>query len=407
MAKLNSWDKYRKKSPEETAKYRDVYSDQQVDRSDIPEQQSPTSRIIFVTIVAIVVFVAAYFFLSLASYGKAVMAHAVAVNAGTSGGSQQTEIPADIDISGVTVTDEEVVSFARGQNYVEWPKVLDDGTQIQGWSMASDDTFLTQEEMTDLCKRQIAWEALQKSEAAESKDGAVVGGEPTLSVYLLPTGSKLFWSVIIALAVWSLLYQIMMKNLAAQNVLSDTASLNQYKNDQHIAFPEEVMEKFDWFPDSGAHCNVQVSSMISHVFLQNKGLKKIAVAERASKDILDEDGDIEYLKGEILLDDDGNPITKSMPLIDSKYGDALYTASGTPENKKFRIYYDATAIKYNPGGKDRSKQGGEHDTVAKMINADWEYPLYEVQRPAGAYLVDTEPVNTIKFSKTAYGVINA
>ena len=51
----------------------------------------------------------------------------------------------------------------------------------------------------------------------------------------------------------------MMKNLEAQNVLSDTASLNQYKNDQHIAFPEEVMEKFDWFPDVGAHCNVQVS----------------------------------------------------------------------------------------------------------------------------------------------------
>lgn len=403
----SSWDKYRKKKPGDTIKHRDVYSDQQVDRSDIPEKQSPVSRIIFVTVVAIGAFCLAYLFISVGSYGKAVVSNMMSDAASnvSSGGSVESEIPDNIDTSGVIVTEDEVTAFARKQNYVEWPMTMPDGSTVEGWSMASDETFMTKEVMTEAYKRQVAWEQLQSESAG--LDGSGSSSELSLIHFMGPNFLKLFWSAVTAMAVWGGLYQLMMKNLEAQNVLSDTASLNQYKNDQHIAFPEEVMEKFDWFPDVGAHCNVQVSSMISHVFLQNKGLKKVQVSQRASEDILDEDGDVEYLKGEILLDEDGNPIVKSEPLIDSKFGDALYIASGMPKDKTLRVYYDATAIKYNPGGEDRSKQGGAHATVAQMINADWVYPAYETQRPAGAYLVDTEPVNTIRFSKTACDVINA
>ena len=65
-----------------------------------------------------------------------------------------------------------------------------------------------------------------------------------------------------------------------------------------------------------------------------------------------------------------------------------------------RKYYDATKIKYNPDGSNRDKLG-KFETVADLINKDWQLPYYEPQRPAGAYIVDTAPVNTIKFSYVA------
>lgn len=214
--------------------------------------------------------------------------------------------------------------------------------------------------------------------------------------YMRPNFWKVFVSLLAGLLFLSIFYPIMKRNMEAQNLMNDTSDINQYQNDQHIALPEEVQRKFDWFPDVGAHCNVQVSSMISHMALSNKGLKKVQVGQRAKDDIRDEDGDIRFIKGELLRDDDDNVITKMMPMIDEEFMEALFDASGTPNDKRIRKYYDATQIPYNPDGKDRTKQGGKHKTVADMINADWTFPEYEPQRPAGAYLVDTEPVNTIQ-----------
>ena len=78
--------------------------------------------------------------------------------------------------------------------------------------------------------------------------------------------------------------------------------------------------------------------------------------------------------------------------------DALYDASGVPKGKlqgeKIRKYYNTTMIPYNPDGSNRDKLG-KYATVADLINADWQLPYYEPQRPAGAYIVDTAPVNTI------------
>lgn len=201
--------------------------------------------------------------------------------------------------------------------------------------------------------------------------------------------------------VYSLLRSLLKRNLDAQNLMNDTSDINQYENDQHIALPEEVQRKFDWFPDVGAHCPVQVSSMISHMMITNKGLNKIKLARRAEKDIVDEDGDVIYYKGEMLLDDNGDPITDMVPLIDTSFGDALYEASGAP--KEVRKMYDTTKIPYNPDGKDRTKQCGTHKTVADAINKTWTFPDYEPQRPAGAYIVDTEPVNTMVLAITRAG----
>lgn len=212
---------------------------------------------------------------------------------------------------------------------------------------------------------------------------------------------KVFISLGLGFMVYALLRTLLKKNLDAQNLMNDTSDINQYENDQHIALPEEVQRKFDWFPDVGAHCPVQVSSMISHMMITNKGLNKIKVAKRAEKDIVDADGDIVYYKGEILCNDNGEEITELLPLIDTNFGDDLYEASGAP--KEVRKYYDTTKIPYNPDGKDRTKQCGTHKTVADAINKTWTFPLYEPQRPAGAYIVDTEPVNTMVLAITRAG----
>lgn len=77
-----------------------------------------------------------------------------------------------------------------------------------------------------------------------------------------------------------------------------------------------------------------------------------------------------------------------------------------------RKKYDTTLIPYNPGGKNRDKLGAakpgqtpepHYKTVADLINSDWEFPAYEVQRPAGAYIVDTAPVNTMVLAITRAG----
>ena len=209
-----------------------------------------------------------------------------------------------------------------------------------------------------------------------------------------PTPVKLVVVLIVASATFGILYMVLKKNLDAQNIMSDTADINQYHNDQHIALPEEVQTMYDVFPDVGAHSSVMVSSMISHQMLTNKGLKKVKLAKRAKEDIKDEDGDIIVYKGDILRDDDGEPLYTEVPIIDNEFSEALFDSSKTPTEKYARKYYDAPNISYNPGNTNLDKLK-DYDTVAEVINKDWEFPIYEPQRPGGMYIVDTAPVNTM------------
>lgn len=212
---------------------------------------------------------------------------------------------------------------------------------------------------------------------------------------------KIVGSLAGGLIVYAILRAVLKKNLEAQNLMNDTSDINQYENDQHIALPEEVQRKFDWFPDAGAHCPVQVSSMISHVMLTNKGINKVKFCKRTDKDIVDEDGDIIVYKGEPVRDQDGELVTELVPLFDTDFGADLFETSGVP--KEIRKFYDTNKIPYNPDGKDRTKQSGTYKTVANAINNTWTLPDYEPQRPAGAYLVDTEPVNTMILAITRAG----
>ncbi|MDP9903192.1 type IV secretory system conjugative DNA transfer family protein [Arthrobacter bambusae] len=252
----------------------------------------------------------------------------------------------------------------------------------------------------------VAWAFGAVLDMANNGHGAKAGATAAFGVMLLEVD---LWKPLVSLGaglvVFGIVYTILMRNLAAQNLMNDTADINQYEGDQHIALPEEIMRKFDWFPDAGAHSSVQVTSMISHVMIVNKGLKKVSVARLANRDFTDEKLDIEYLKGEQVLDENFEPIFDSKPLIDEAFGDSLFDASGLPAGKEgagIRRKFDTTQIPYNPDGADRDKLGA-YKTVADVINKDWDFPDYEVQRPAGAYLVDTAPVNTMVLAITRAG----
>ncbi|WP_246486563.1 type IV secretory system conjugative DNA transfer family protein [Kribbella qitaiheensis] len=200
----------------------------------------------------------------------------------------------------------------------------------------------------------------------------------------------------IALASWA------SRRVDAANLMHDTTDINQYDNDQHIAPPEQLQRTFDWFPDAGAHSAVQVSSMISHMMLRRKGLKKVAVPRRAGNDVLDDNGDVVYYAGEPLDDENGEPLIDALPIIDEQFGDDLFETSGLPNDRRLRTKYNTTPIPYNADGKNRDKLG-PYKTVADLINDDWELPTYEVQRPGGAYIVDTAPVNTMVLAITRAG----
>lgn len=206
------------------------------------------------------------------------------------------------------------------------------------------------------------------------------------------------WTGFVFLMAWLIANEKLMQTHRAKNSMNDATDINSYENDQHIMLPEEMQRNYDWFPDTGAHSNVQVSSLLSHMMVDRKGLKTIKVTERHRKDVI-EDGKVIFHKGEAVVDENGDEVRSKQPLIDSKFGQELFTASGIPiSEKEIRKPLDVKSIDYNPvndtgNRKDRDKL--DYDTVADLINKDWEFPSYEVQRPAGAYLVDTAPVNTM------------
>ena len=215
-----------------------------------------------------------------------------------------------------------------------------------------------------------------------------------------------FFLVAVFFISWSIIYQKLMMGQRAEDSMNDTTDINLHKNDQHIMLRQELQETFDWFPDVGAHSSVQVSTMISHFALVNKGLKKIDMAVRHTKDTTDAKGRT-ILEGEIVRDEDGNTVLESVPLIDEAFGKDLLISSGIPANQKELLKgFDIRKVDYNmkgPDGRRRDRDKLDYDTVADAINADWEFPEYEVQRPAGAYLVDTAPTNTMVLAITRAG----
>lgn len=457
MGKKRNWDQIRGQKTTDTVKYRDVFEDQQLERGNIAEKENMLSRTLLTLAISGVVFVLLWFLISLIqmffsgsgtlelssnpaatylyveehyenlkvamteynAYLKSttnpeegyhhVVAHYVNRNDYSDAIyiADYEKLVADYntklskgkispDMQDIPILPYNPSDYYKADSYNEstvitYRNVLD-GSVI---------SYIDYDELVNKYNQDIEkYKTKYQSHREMYHPDDIAGTKKVLKL-----GPNL-WKVIISLGVagiiFGLLYTILSRNLKAQNLMSDTSDINQYHNDQHVALPEEIQRNYDWFPDVGAHSAVQVSSMISHMALQNKGLKQIEFAKRAEKDILDSDGDVDYYKGEILNDDDGNIITSMEPMIDEKFMDALFDASGAPNDKEVRKRYDTTKIPYNPDGSNREKLG-QFDTVADLINSDWEFPLYEPQRPAGAYIVDTAPVNTMVLAITRAG----
>lgn len=197
------------------------------------------------------------------------------------------------------------------------------------------------------------------------------------------------------------------RNFKVQNMLNDTSDLNQYHNDSRLTQPEELIHKFSVVPDVGAHSkNGDLTAVLGHMMINNNGIKPIEMFKRYKRQTVDEDGTIHYANT-LVRDADGNPIKETVPLFDKDFGDELYDSAGVPSSKtsigkRIRLWYDPRKLLFNPGNDVQGELKGREffdqlpfSTLADVINNDWWMPSYEVQRPAGVYVVDSAPANTM------------
>ncbi|AXE23941.1 ATPase [Streptomyces globosus] len=385
--KASSWEKISARKPGETLTNRDVHDNQQLDRSKFLTLRSTRPGIVVAVIAGVLVTVVAWVFYSLIA--AAVLSAGVFVGSGVSGSGSGKP-------SAYYVQD--TMTGAGGSVVKCYRPLTEDGNPdvkakchpsagavpVPVWYTAAKDGNLG------------------AGRPAEPEKSATTVGEQLADV----SGFKLFITLGSGLMVALVIGTWFSRRVAAANLMNTTSDINQYQNDQHIALPEEIQQNYDWFPDAGAHSSVQVSSMLSHMMLRQKGLGTVEVAQRAKEDVTDEEGNLVYYAGEAMDDDEGSPLTQTLPIIDEVFGDELFEASGLPADKTLRQKYDATRIPYNPDGKNRDKLGfgsNAYKTVAALIKEDWTFPEYEVQRPAGAYIVDTAPVNTMVLAITRAG----
>lgn len=237
---------------------------------------------------------------------------------------------------------------------------------------------------------------------------------PQLSTDVMSDWKLWAASIVGGMLMWLIVNQRMMLSWKSENSMNDQTDINPHTDDQYVMLPEEIQRTFDWFPDAGAHSAVAPSSMISHVAISKKGIKSVKVAKRYKKDtpitFTDADGNEvsdKALKGEIMTDPDGNTLYETVSLIDEEFGQDLFSASGIPaKEKSIRKPYQVVDVPYNPKNADGVRENRDklaYDTVGDLINKDWELPEYETQRPAGAYIVDTAPVNTMVLAITRAG----
>ena len=207
--------------------------------------------------------------------------------------------------------------------------------------------------------------------------------------------------ILVGLAVYSMAFVKFKRNWVSQNIQYDTADINQHEDDQHLMINEELFDHFDIFPDIGAHSSVVPRALISHVFLTNKGLNKIRATRFYDKDT-EIDGE-KYFKGEPMFTEDSDePLSHMVPMIDEAHGDSLMDASAVPQDKRIRRRFDPAKTVYRQAGGGCGKLKG-YTNWAEVINNDWTFPDYEPSRPAGVYLVDTDPVNTMVLAITRAG----
>ena len=361
----------------DTYRYRNVYESQDLKRGEIGKVQSKTRRMVLLVFLAILffsIFLSAFTgvrFLKYTFTGKA--------------------MERDLVVSGITDSDNERIRELRFKESDREYIVEKDGDKYYSLDENGNRVGDAKDSLSEAVPE---WYLnLRSTYMSELKKN---GYDPDRGFFSHISFISVILSIVFTAPIISALYFKLMKNLRAQNIMNETEDINQYEDDQHIALPEEVIsnDTYDFFPDAGAHAPINVSTLISHIAMANKGVKSIKVATKATEDIFDEDGDIFYYKGEVMYDDDDEVIYNNEPMFDSKFAHSLFDASKLPNDKALRKFFNPSKMSYNEGNQVRERMEG-YNTVADMINDTWVFPDYENQRPGGCYIVDTAPVNTM------------
>ncbi|MDR2381733.1 MAG: type IV secretory system conjugative DNA transfer family protein [Bifidobacteriaceae bacterium] len=159
---------------------------------------------------------------------------------------------------------------------------------------------------------------------------------------------------------------LMRRQLAAQAAMNSVDDINQHRGDARLATPDELVLEYPWFPDAGAHADIDVTTIVSHVLIDDddRALGRVVMA-------------------------DGQPVR-----VDGQLGRALLETSGLEPEMVQEVM------------RRRRRRRGSDKALAQVraqIAATWSQPAFEPARPAGAYLVDTRPANTTVIGITRSG----
>ena len=189
------------------------------------------------------------------------------------------------------------------------------------------------------------------------------------------------------------------------NAMYLSEDIEEHTNDAYIRTLDHIVQELEAAPDVGMGWDGHASTLMGHAFISNKGIDKIDMPQRDMN-----------VDGYVKRDENGEIVTKMVPMFNPELAELLFTMSGVPI--EHRTLYDATDYDYNRkltkkegGGKDKDgkyKRAGtydraHYDTLADYINNEF-YPLdTETERPSGVYFYDKRPVNTILIAITRGG----
>lgn len=206
--------------------------------------------------------------------------------------------------------------------------------------------------------------------------GSLVGPQMKPFSQCLPPLTRvntIFWigvAAVIGMAAYTSWLKTSRRGLAALDGMKDK---NDYRKDNHIMFLSEMLDKYDIYPDLGASADIMPTGLMAHIMLKNNGVKPITLNKFDGLDPIEGAG-------------------KKVPLIDTDMQADFYATSQTP--KKYQTPVDPS--------KERDFKG--EPTMADYINKHWTFDSeIEPQRPAGAYIVNTAPINVILIAMTRAG----
>lgn len=373
-----NWNKLQSRDESQRVSSRDVYESQQLDRGDLGFVKSKKIANIIGAVCGVLIFFTIWFAVSLVQIGFAMLGN---LSDGTSVAPSASAKPP---------------YWHEGEQKMGIVTMPCFQQTDQNGQIADATCYDTKEQVP--VPQWYEDYVVEEQDNSHTKTATLSFADVLFSISL----QKLIWSLAPAAGLGLLIGGKIGARIDAENAMRSTDDINQHDDDQHIALPQEIQQQLDWFPNAGAHSSVKANAILSHAMLSKKGIKNVQTPKRAEKDIVDEEGNVVYLAGEILVDDNGDPIMENGPMIDEEFGQEVYTASLLPKDSVYRVKFDARRIPYNPDGSNRDKIG-KYKSVAEMINNDWFIPEIEHQRPCGGYLVDSSPVNTMPIAITRAG----